>query len=237
MQTRPPWQPIDGSYLSLKLEQDFRKKGGKQHLFIGNMQNYIALGNVGLVPIISPANGAIDVDTLLNIIGTKDINTTTGYDFKITSDIAGNNIVTSQNGVDRPRINVDLEPGKDYYIFERANGTNIGSWGTPNKISTKALIITYKEDILIGSNTIVYPNPTSKEITIKYYLMQESIINIFLYNYSGKELTCDTFAESSGSQSHTIDLTSFGKGTFFLKLVTHDSGQARLLKTIKFIKN
>jgi hypothetical protein len=234
---RPPWQPLDGSYLSLKLEQDFRKKGGKQSLMIFNMQNYVALGNVGVVPIVFPANNAVDVDTLLSILGTKDVNTTSGYDFKITSDALGNNIVISQNGVDRPRIsNVDLEPGKDYYIWERANGNNVGSWGTPNKISTKSLLTTYKREILLGSGTTVYPNPTSKDITVKYYLLQGSIINISLYNYTGKKLTCDSFAESTGLQSHRIDLTYFGKGIYILKLVTCDSGQERLIKTFKLIK-
>jgi Secretion system C-terminal sorting domain len=166
LQTRPPWQKLDGSYLSLKLEQDFRKKNGKQSLMIFNMQNYAALGNVGIVPVVSPANNSVDVDTLLNIIGTKDANTTIEYDFKITTDIAGNNIVISQNGIDRPRTNVILEPGKDYYIFERANGSNIGPWSTPNKISTKA------KPIIVGAASIASPlNNATKVLTPTQYII------------------------------------------------------------------
>ena len=228
---------MDFDHIALTFDQSYRKKNGKQNLFLSQMSEYFALGNVGLVSISNPVNGATDLDTLLNILGTKDANAM-WYDFKITTDAAGNNVFIAQNGVDRPRINVALEPGKTYFLFEIArNGTSTGSWPSPIQISTKALIITYEEDILFGSNTIVYPNPTSKDITIKYYLLQGAIINIFLYNYSGKELTHDTFAESSGSHSHTIDLTSIGKGTYFLKLVTHDSGRTILLKTIKFIKD
>jgi hypothetical protein len=119
-------------------------------LMIFNMQNYVALGNVGIVPIVSPANNSVDVDTLLNILGTKDTNAV-WYDYKITSDFAGSVIVLSRNGVDRPRISVDLEPGKTYYIFERANGTNTGQWSTPNKITTKVLPIILPGKALINS--------------------------------------------------------------------------------------
>jgi hypothetical protein len=157
---------FDLDHIALTFDQSYRKKNGKQNLFIGNMQNYVALGNVGIVPVVSPANNSTDVDTLLNILGTKDANTTTGYDFKITTDIAGNNIVISQNGIDRPRTNVILEPGKDYYIFERANGINIGSWSTPNKISTKA------KPIIVGAASFASPlNNATKVLTPTQYII------------------------------------------------------------------
>jgi hypothetical protein len=63
--------------------------------------------------LVTPANNSVDLDTLLSIIGTKDANAI-WYDYKLASDIAGNVIVHSQNGVDRPGINVDLEPGNIY---------------------------------------------------------------------------------------------------------------------------
>lgn len=151
IQDMPTWQPIDGSYLSLKLQQDFRVAAKKQHLRIGNMQNYVALGNVGNISIVSPANGSTDLDTLLNILGTKDANAM-WYDFKITTDATGNNVVLAQNGVDRPRIYADLEPGKTYFVFEKTrNNNSTSSWSSPIQISTKAKSIILPDQALLSS--------------------------------------------------------------------------------------
>jgi hypothetical protein len=237
VQTMTDPKKWDFDYIALTFDQSYRKKNGKQNLFLSQMSEYVALGNVGLVSITSPVNGATDLDTLLNILGSKDANAM-WYDFKIATDAAGNNVFIAQNDVDRPRINVDLEPGKTYFLFERArNGTSTGLWSGGNKITTKALLTTGVENIILGHDLLIYPNPTTHDITVEYYLLRQSKINICLYNIGGKKMTCYSFKESSGLQSHTIDLTCIGNGIYILKLVTLDSGQERLIKALKFIKN
>jgi hypothetical protein len=187
--------------------------------------------------LVTPANNSVDLDTLLSIIGTKDANAI-WYDYKLASDIAGNVIVHSQNGVDRPGINVDLEPGKTYYIFERAkNNTSTGSWSGGNKITTKALTTTGIADIILGDDLLIYPNPTTQDITVEYYLLRQSKINVCLYNLDGKELIGQEFEDPPGSQSHRINLKSIGKGIFILKIETLCDGKSRHLKALKIIKN
>ncbi len=128
----------DFDHIALTMDESHRKKNGKQNLFLSNMTEYVALSNVEIMSIISPLNNAVDVDTLLNIVGIKDSNAV-WYDYKITSDIEGNNVFLTQNGVDRPRLIVDLEPEKTYFLFERArNNTSTGIWSTPIQVTTKA---------------------------------------------------------------------------------------------------
>jgi hypothetical protein len=224
VQTRPPWQPIDGSYLSLKIEQDFRKKNNKQSLMIGLMQNYIALGNVGTVPVVSPVNNSIDLDTLLTITGTKDANAI-WYDYKITSDPAGNAILISQTDLDRPRINVDLEPGKTYYIFERArNSTSTGAWSAADKITTKSL----PAIIFPGATSVTKPANNATEVPAPNTPLECAVATDALqYRYVAKDIQGNTVLDSlvnsnaqtqsnrfKGNRIYTITVTAKNNNGF-----------------------
>jgi hypothetical protein len=231
-QDNPGWQPIDGSYLSLKIEQDFRRKNGKQNLFIGNMNNYVALGNVGIVTITSPANGALDLDTLQSIVGTKDPNGI-WYDYKLTNDALGNNIVLAQNGVDRPRINVDLEPGKTYYIFERVrNNISIGAWSTPVQVTTMEKLITSVQDNFNKSNIVIYPNPVKDFLHVSIDSEFNKTIRIDLFNSLGIIENSLIDKSKTGSKSLVIDLSKYKPGIYFLKVSFNDSGQTILIQRL-----
>jgi len=93
------------------------------------------------------------------------------------------------------------------------------------------------EDIIIQGDLLIYPNPANQDITIEYYLLQNLEINICLYSLDGKKTICQSYEKSTGSQIHRINLSSFEKGIFIIKLMTRDSGKERLIKTFKLIRN
>jgi len=71
---------------------------------------------------------------------------------------------------------------------------------------------------------VVYPNPTSNEATIAYYLSNDQSINIGLYDIAGRELKEITNGNQIAGQ-HTINLNgeNLSNGIYFVKLVSGDN--------------
>ena len=125
----------DAHHIGVTFDQHYRKNANKQNLFLGNIQNYVALGNVDIGSIVNPFNNEL-VDSVFDIISNKDSNSIY-YDYKVCTDAAGSNIVLQQT-TDRPRLHVVLNSGKTYYLFERQrNNTSTGTW-EHIKVNTKS---------------------------------------------------------------------------------------------------
>lgn len=130
-----------------------------------------------------------------------------------------------------------LQPDSEYRITAEVTdqdkptqANNIITFKTPKAV-------TGIEEIILGSDFRIYPNPVSQDVFVEYYLLQDLEITICLYNLDGKKMICKSFDKTTGSQSHKINLSSIGKGIYILRLETYDSGLARQIKAFKIIKN
>ena len=73
------------------------------------------------------------------------------------------------------------------------------------------------------SNMVIYPNPTTNNFTLNYYLQSTSDVNISLYSITGKKLEIlSNQMTPRGEYKYNIDMTSLPVGTYFLKLQTGD---------------
>ena len=77
----------------------------------------------------------------------------------------------------------------------------------------------------------VYPNPASVEMTINYQLPEPSKINLAIYSLNGQllEVITNEYIESSGQYSTILNLNSYSKGIYFIRLQT---AQTQLIKKI-----
>ncbi len=78
-----------------------------------------------------------------------------------------------------------------------------------------------------GAQTVVYPNPTYGEVTVKSL---ESIVSAVVTDMVGhrKEVHLD----AAGTGKYRFDITTFPQGAYFLSLVT-DDGQTHTVRLIK----
>jgi hypothetical protein len=69
----------------------------------------------------------------------------------------------------------------------------------------------------------VYPNPTNHSASISYELMNASDVNISVTDLSGKIVYDFTAVQSNGEHNHTIDLSAYNAGMYYLTLSTEES--------------
>jgi hypothetical protein len=135
VQSNPGWQPIDGSYLALTLDQHFRKRDKQQDLFMGNMTDFVepVIPNSGLIT--SPSNNST-VDKLVDIIASKDSNAVR-YHLQIFKDTTTVPLLEDST-MDRTTKTFNGNAHTTYYTRTRTIGSKgAGAWSPFVKFTTK----------------------------------------------------------------------------------------------------
>jgi hypothetical protein len=170
----------------------------------------VAAPVVGNIVLGSPANNATILPGLINFSWVDAVNAT-GYDVQVSTSQDFGNIVASgtpsSTGVQwdnaRPRT-------KYYWRVRGKNDFNIGSWSIVSSFNTTQPVSIGEMDELSLLN--IYPNPTSRQIYIKF----PTQFSVSICDMNGKILW-----ESKSSNSHfEIDLESLDNGIYMIEVET-----------------
>ena len=107
-------------------------------------------------------------------------------------------------------------PGEQWYTNPNALNiaANFGTWSPSTNI----------EDELNTSDVIVFPNPTTGNVNLKFSLNKNARTTIIVKDITGKTiLSLEKGDLSAGNYSETIDLSKNSKGIYFYELKTNES--------------
>lgn len=69
-------------------------------------------------------------------------------------------------------------------------------------------------------NIAIYPNPSNGVFTISVKNLEARTINLSIINVIGNEIFHETLTRSDAHFSRTVDLNSYAKGLYYVKLET-----------------
>ena len=75
------------------------------------------------------------------------------------------------------------------------------------------------EEISTIENVLIYPNPTSTNISINLFSNFDQTLSISVTNIIGQEVSSIKWDVSSGINQKTIDLKSLSEGVYYLKII------------------
>jgi subtilisin family serine protease len=109
-----------------------------------------------------------------------------------------------------------------------SNGNSHWGWGKIDAYSavSHALTSNINDHHSLPENILIYPNPTSQNITITTFgaNSKESVVSIF--NFDGKQMICKRI---NAEKSSTIDVSTFAKGLYFVKVTNENGFETRKL--------
>ncbi|HYG53437.1 MAG TPA: T9SS type A sorting domain-containing protein, partial [Flavobacteriales bacterium] len=90
-----------------------------------------------------------------------------------------------------------------------------------------------KDDLNALENTLnVYPNPFDKQINIQYELKEAGMVNLVLYDVSGKQVnSLLNHYRSTGMHEWTLDVSGLNSGVYVVKMEVN--GQSGTIKVVK----
>ena len=122
--------------------------------------------------------------------------------------------------------NKDLQEDEDdYYFFKNDNDSvlpvSVPFFNDSTPEYVEDVFIEYSLGVIATSDIkelLIYPNPTSDAITIEYphYTGTEKMT---LFDITGRPLLDRNFSDYFS----TIDISSFSKGVYFIRVITHES--------------
>jgi acetyl esterase/lipase len=118
------------------------------------------------------------------------------------------------------------------YLCDDARQVTVENFTTVSDISLGGFKDILPKDFILYQN---YPNPFNPSTTIKYYLPQDSRIEINLFDVSGRKISklADGF-QSIGFHTINFNAAPLSSGVYFYSLVT-DAGGAKVLNTKKMV--
>lgn len=76
------------------------------------------------------------------------------------------------------------------------------------------------EESLVVENTIsiqnVFPNPTQGKLEVKYYQVEEEMIQVEMFDLTGKKVLHQTWSGTVGNNGFTVDMQDFSAGHYVL---------------------
>ncbi len=110
-------------------------------------------------------------------------------------------------------------------------GTNVAN-NTLQSVNCPSTPLSIETSTKNKTSIVVYPNPTSDFIKIKYNLENQSVLNIKLTNILGQDILELKSEANSNSQQDIIDIRSQANGIYFLSISNKEVNY-----TVKIIKN
>lgn len=86
---------------------------------------------------------------------------------------------------------------------------------------------------------IVYPNPTSGQVTVKINFQESGNLEFRLFNSMGENIYSRQSDAKTGNELYNIDLKSFPTGVYFLEVIFQGNSQETNAErnVIKILKN
>jgi hypothetical protein len=78
---------------------------------------------------------------------------------------------------------------------------------------------------LAPCEVILFPNPTSGQITLSYLSGAATQNSVKIYNLLGAFILSETYVATDGLNTLSFDLSQYTQGTYFLELVTEHRGR------------
>ncbi len=93
----------------------------------------------------------------------------------------------------------------------------LSTTGNEQRLASTVASITNPDGFLLGEN---YPNPTQARTTIRYYLDQDGIVNLSVYDVRGKRVASlvNTFQERNQWYTATLDTDGLANGIYFYRM-------------------
>ena len=145
----------------------------------------------------------------------------TGYSLDVAYDENFNQMVPGYDnldiGTDTTTIVSGLEPLSYYY---RVRGYN-ALYTSPNSNVIVVLVDAVSEHSGVNADVLarIYPNPTSKSISIDYKLSSADRVSIFLYDLAGNKIrTLVDETQNKGEHSFQAGLSLLPKGLYLVRM-------------------
>ncbi|MEM6263124.1 MAG: T9SS type A sorting domain-containing protein [Bacteroidota bacterium] len=74
-----------------------------------------------------------------------------------------------------------------------------------------------------GLNLLVYPNPASEQVNIRFTMKAKEEINVKIIDFHGKEIEKATYGGSAGTMSHRISVVDWQPGMYLVKVSSPNS--------------
>jgi hypothetical protein len=87
------------------------------------------------------------------------------------------------------------------------------------------------EDFISDGQLNVFPNPADKLLNVSFNSKNNSSVNLLLTDINGKNLITSDWPANSGENKFTIDLSSYSKGLYLLKITVN--GESMRFKVMK----
>lgn len=93
---------------------------------------------------------------------------------------------------------------------------------------TNLIVTTVSENETVNDYQF-YPNPIAETLNFKYLNTNNEVVNLHLYDVSGKLL----WNKQHITDNERIDFTDTPKGTYFIKLTTEKEEEIKTIKVVK----
>gem|GEM_PF-558085 len=129
-----------------------------------------------------------------------------------------------------------LAPNTKYQWQVRTKcGQTFSPYTSLNSFKTATLLITNDEETnntFAISDVNIYPNPARNFVTISFSASSQNAVSITVADMQGKMLLQKTLTTIRGTNNFTIDIKSFAKGTYILRL--QNEGAIKVQRLIKY---
>jgi len=127
----------------------------------------------------------------------------------------------------------------DQYIWYK-EGTHYAIAATYNLVSSAGTFtgghylvntsLGVEENVLSLNQVNLFPNPASQMVNINYTLENSSEVKISIFNIAGQEVYTENIVEGfAGENFSEINVSSFVKGTYFVKIQSNESNVTKKL--------
>ena len=124
--------------------------------------------------------------------------------------------------VSTPYLLMGLDTANCYDFYVQSDCGNVeSSWVGPFNFCTEGIGI--KENKAI-QNLQVYPNPTSGLLQIRFVTPEKEQLDLVVTDILGQKVYGEQLKDIRGSYTHTLDMTDYPKGVYFLQLTAQGTG-------------
>ena len=193
-----------------------------------------------------PVLGDVDEDGLPDIIVGLPAGAIHAYDYRADR-IAGFPLPSSFE-IDRSCALADIDNDGDLDLMSVERSGMIGAWDISNsyngidvpwsmvggnRSNSNYLSPLYQKEIVAGDEQLPkgsvynYPNPASNSTTIRYYLKNESLVKIDIYDFMGENIrSIEMNGEAHTNNEYVWDCSGVASGVYFCR-VEADDGESK----------
>ena len=139
------------------------------------------------------------------------------YEWDIYEQPEGSTAIIQLSDLETTTLIPDMEGS--YHLYLTVNDGEL--YSVPWHVEVIASPATITPEISITDNVLVYPNPTSDNVAVEFYLANSSAINLSVSDIEGREIYTQTYSNlTSGSQHFDISMNELNvkPGMYILRI-------------------